>query len=195
MLMSAEQELPVYTKETLVEWADKIDCRLGPISGRDADALARLLRATAARIQQLMADRDDQDRALADAIRARSGMYLMSNLRALKNRIDSRLDNHLCDMQEGYDDSIVGFNEAWDMVRTAFAEELGKSPMAEIKALADRFLAWPLPETFNPDGGISFESLGNKGTLHEYRRVPTGTNLLNADEARQMLEYLFGFNG
>lgn len=35
------------TKETLVEWADKIDSRPGPISGRDADALARLLRATA----------------------------------------------------------------------------------------------------------------------------------------------------
>ena len=54
--------LPVYTTETLVEWADKIDSRLGPISGRDADALARLLRATAARIQQLTDDRDDQDR-------------------------------------------------------------------------------------------------------------------------------------
>lgn len=61
--------LPVYTKETLVEWADKIDSRLGPISGRDADALARLLRATAARMQQLTTDRDDQDRAVRDAIR------------------------------------------------------------------------------------------------------------------------------
>ena len=37
--------LPVYTKETLIEWADKIDNRLGPIPGPDADALARLLRA------------------------------------------------------------------------------------------------------------------------------------------------------
>lgn len=61
--------LPVYTKETLVEWADKIDSRLGPISGRDADALARLLRATAARMQQFKTDRDDQDRAVRDAIR------------------------------------------------------------------------------------------------------------------------------
>lgn len=67
--MSAEQELPVYTKETLVEWADKIDNRLGPITGREADDLARLLRATASRIQQLTTDRDDQDRAMRDAIR------------------------------------------------------------------------------------------------------------------------------
>lgn len=61
--------LPVYTKETLAEWADKIDNRLGPIPGKDADAIARLLRATAARMQQLLTDRNDQDRALADAIR------------------------------------------------------------------------------------------------------------------------------
>jgi hypothetical protein len=46
---------------TLVEWADKIDNRLGPISGRDADALAALLRRTAK-------DREDQDLALRDAI-------------------------------------------------------------------------------------------------------------------------------
>lgn len=45
-------------------------------------------------------------------------------LRRVKDRIDTRLNNHLCDMREGYDDSIVGFNEAWDIVRAIFAEEL-----------------------------------------------------------------------
>lgn len=45
----------------LIEWADKIDNRLGPISGRDADALAALLRRTAK-------DRDEQDMAVRDAI-------------------------------------------------------------------------------------------------------------------------------
>lgn len=61
--------LPAYTPETLIEWADKIDRRLGPLSGRDADALARLLRATAARVRQLLTDRNDQDIALRNAIR------------------------------------------------------------------------------------------------------------------------------
>jgi len=56
------------TKERLVEWADKIDERLGPISGRDADALARMLRATATRIRQLETDRRDHDLAIRDAI-------------------------------------------------------------------------------------------------------------------------------
>lgn len=47
-------------------------------------------------------------------------------VRDLHNRISTRLNNHLCEMKEGYDDSIVGFNEAWDIVRAAFAEALGE---------------------------------------------------------------------
>jgi hypothetical protein len=37
----------------------------------------------------------------------------------LKHLIDARMNNHLCEMKEGYDDSITGFNEAWDLVRAA----------------------------------------------------------------------------
>ena len=59
-----------------------------------------------------------------------------------------------------------------------------------LSTLVDRFLAWPLPETFNPDGGITFEPLGNKGTPQEYRRTPTGTNLLTGEETKQMIEHL-----
>lgn len=40
----------------------------------------------------------------------------------------------------------------------------------QIKHMVDRFLAWRLPENFNPDGGISFERVGNKGTKYEYER-------------------------
>lgn len=61
--------LPVFTKETLTEWADKIDSRLGTISGRDADKLAVLLRSTAAYIGRLQVDRADGDAAVRDAIR------------------------------------------------------------------------------------------------------------------------------
>lgn len=41
---------------------------------------------------------------------------------ALKARIDARLNDHLCEMQPDYDDSITGFNEAWDIVRRIFDE-------------------------------------------------------------------------
>ncbi len=38
----------------------------------------------------------------------------------LKSAIDGRLNDYLCGMKEGYDDSIFGFNEAWDIVRKIF---------------------------------------------------------------------------
>jgi hypothetical protein len=46
---------------------------------------------------------------------------LRAALAAFKNSIDSRLNDYLCEMKPGYDDSIVGFNEAWDIVRAVLA--------------------------------------------------------------------------
>jgi hypothetical protein len=53
---------------SLIEWADKIDSRLGPISGSDADELARILRHTAEQMVRLLKDRAEHDLALRDAI-------------------------------------------------------------------------------------------------------------------------------
>lgn len=39
-----------------------------------------------------------------------------------KRRLDIRLNDYLCEMKPGYDDSIVGFNEAWDVVRKLFED-------------------------------------------------------------------------
>ena len=47
--------------------------------------------------------------------------------------------------------------------------------------LVDRFLAWKLPPTVNSDRCVTDPS---------YPHPRTGTNLLTADETRQMLEYL-----
>ena len=38
----------------------------------------------------------------------------------LRDRLSTRLNNHLCEMKPDYDDSIVGFNEAWDVMRKTF---------------------------------------------------------------------------
>lgn len=56
--------------------------------------------------------------------------------------------------------------------------------------MIDRFLAYKLPDNFNPDGGITFEPLGNKGTPREYKHEPSGTNLLDWQQAKDMLEYV-----
>lgn len=60
----------------------------------------------------------------------------------------------------------------------------------QIKHMVDRFLMWKLPEHFNPDGGISFDAIACKGTPHEFRREPVGTNLLSADQAKEMVRYM-----
>jgi len=60
----------------------------------------------------------------------------------------------------------------------------------QVKHMVDRFLGWRLPENFNPDGGISFEPLGNRGTEHEYKRQPVGTNVLDATQAEVMVRYM-----
>lgn len=61
---------------------------------------------------------------------------------------------------------------------------------AQIKTMVERFLGWKLPENFNPDGGISFEPLGNKETIHEFKREPSGTNLLDYEQAKAMVIYM-----
>jgi hypothetical protein len=60
----------------------------------------------------------------------------------------------------------------------------------QIKHMVNRFLAWRLPEPFRPDGGITFEPFGNAGTLHQYKREPTGTNLFDATQADAMVRHM-----
>lgn len=60
----------------------------------------------------------------------------------------------------------------------------------QIKRMVDRFLAWKLPDSFNPDGGISFERDCNVNTPWPSKREPSGTNLLDAAQATEMVRYL-----
>lgn len=60
----------------------------------------------------------------------------------------------------------------------------------QIKHMTEQFLRWKLPESFNPDGGITFdrEYQGVGGT--RYKREPVGTNLLDATQARAMVLHM-----
>lgn len=55
--------------------------------------------------------------------------------------------------------------------------------------MVDRFLSWPLPKGFSPDCGVSFDGRGKDARGYE-KQWPVGTNLLSADQAREMLEYV-----
>lgn len=49
-----------------------------------------------------------------------------------------------------------------------------------------RFLSWNLPKDFAPDGGVDFTPPANNSWW------PLGTNLLNAEQAEQMITHIAG---
>lgn len=53
-----------------------------------------------------------------------------------------------------------------------------------IDDMVSKFLSWPLPKDFSPDGGISFQQPSNEA------HWPIGTNLLTADQARAMILHM-----
>lgn len=58
----------------------------------------------------------------------------------------------------------------------------------KIDKMVDRFLSWMLPKDFGPDAGISFKP--SKPDGYGTHWWPVGTNLLTADQARQMFEHV-----
>lgn len=62
---------------------------------------------------------------------------------------------------------------------------------AQIKYMVDRFLAWRLPEHFNPDGGISFKKWHSHfSPLGMQKHEPVGTNLFDAQQAEAMIRHM-----
>lgn len=62
-----------------------------------------------------------------------------------------------------------------------------------IDKMVDRFLGWRLPKDFCPDAGVSFKpTKPYEGDGFGNSWWPIGTNLLTADQARQMIEHLLG---
>jgi hypothetical protein len=57
------------------------------------------------------------------------------DLERLKSRLATRLNAHLIDMKPDHDDSIVGFNEAWDIIRKALEEPMPK--ISDMPGIAD----------------------------------------------------------
>lgn len=62
-----------------------------------------------------------------------------------------------------------------------------------IDKMVNRFLGWKLPKDFGPDAGISFKpTKPYEGDEFGNSWWPVGTNLLTADQARQMFEHALG---
>ncbi len=61
---------------------------------------------------------------------------------------------------------------------------------AQIKYMADRFLASRLPKEFHPDAGISFKPTFNDHMPTPMRHEPSGTNLFDAVQATEMVRHM-----
>ena len=62
----------------------------------------------------------------------------------------------------------------------------------DINAMVGRFLAWKLPKDFYPDSFIIFDREKHDAWGGYPNSWPTGTNLLNVEQVRQMLEHVVG---
>jgi hypothetical protein len=62
-------------------------------------------------------------------------------------------------------------------------------PAPDVARMVNRFLGWRLPKPWHPDNGISYKrpNYGHAPADHDW---PTGTNLFDAEQAKQMIEYM-----
>ena len=60
----------------------------------------------------------------------------------------------------------------------------------QIKHMVDRFLGWKLPESFSPDGGVSFKRTFNDHLPTPTKNEPSGTNVFDAEQATAMVRYM-----
>lgn len=61
------------------------------------------------------------------------------------------------------------------------------APAPDIDSMVNRFLGWRLPQHFYPDCYVSFDREKASQSPHGW---PSGTNLLTAEQARKMFEYV-----
>lgn len=66
------------------------------------------------RFEAVERERDELSADLAELRKWRSN---------LRDRVGTRMNDLLCETKEGFDDSITGINEAWDVIRKMLTED------------------------------------------------------------------------
>jgi len=82
------------------------------------------------------------------------------------------------------------YEPTWKAIeaRMTGAQPAPSVPDDMIEQAVTRFLSWKLPKDFHPDGGVVF--IPTKGRGCDSPHWPCGTNLLNAQQARDMLRHV-----
>jgi hypothetical protein len=88
----------------------------------------------------------------------------------------------------------AGFKAGYQAGRAAERAEINQKENAmneeQIKHMVNRFLQWKLPENFHPDAGINFKPTFNDHLPQPTRYEPSGTNLFDATQAKEMVEFM-----
>ena len=109
-------------------------------------------------------------------------------------------DDIIDDLQSQFDtEGITGLDSGDALIRLsdaiaavednfALAPPAPSVPGGMVERAVTRFLSWKLPKDFHPDGGVVF--IPTKGRGYDSPYWPCGTNLLNAQQARDLLRYV-----
>lgn len=131
-------------------------------------------------------------------------MPVMEGRRADYARIKQLKSNGLWERLEAANRLYGEVHEEWTAVygtpsaKKTAQQQIDKRPNTEtptcedaIKEIVDRFLAWKLPEDFNPDCGISFKKTFNEDMpFGPMKYEPHGTNLFDAKQAESMIGHI-----
>jgi hypothetical protein len=94
--------------------------------------------------------------------------------------------------------NAAGIGVDWGTAKQIYKAMLAATPsqpaQTSIDEMVDRFLSWRLPNRFSPDNYISFDRERAERMRDDTNGLswPMGTNLLTADEAKQMLKHVIG---
>lgn len=82
------------------------------------------------------------------------------------------------------------YEPTWKAIeaRVTGAQPAPSVPDDMVERAVTRFLSWKLPKDFHPDGGVVF--IPTKGRWYDSPHWPCGTNLFNAQQARDMLRHV-----
>ena len=70
---------------------------------------------------------------------------LTTELLRIQDRLSTAFNNVLCEMTPGYDDSVTGFNEAWDVARRILREEIDRARLTSLPDTSEGYYSWPVP--------------------------------------------------
>ena len=123
--------------------AEKAEARIGELEagiGIDWEAAYHRQKARAEKSEAELAERS---KFYAETLERRFDLYRKAEaelaeaeaerdaiLDHFKSSLDARLNDVLCEMKEGWDDSVVGFNEAWDIMRKAYKDFKARAALA-----------------------------------------------------------------